>query len=179
MALQEKLRDHQSDNCVYQISCQSSHLTCSCHLKNTKCQLHGNTRGKVRGSLKSVWFILWGPRMLVQNFIAIHPTVVEKFQSGSKWCTWWDGWKHSMKFGGKRGHGPKWLVFGENAGVSNWILQKCQLEWGKNVYTYIYPVIVKHCLYIGAGQIKNFKTLSLIKIRNNCDFGGMRALSAF
>ncbi len=44
-------------------------------------------RGKVKGSLKSIGFILWGPWMSVQNVMVVHPIVVEIFQSGPKWGT--------------------------------------------------------------------------------------------
>lgn len=42
----------------------------------------GGARRKVRGATKSVRFILWGPRMSVQNVTEIHPIAVETFQSG-------------------------------------------------------------------------------------------------
>ncbi len=36
---------------------------------------------------KSVGFVLWGPSMSVQNFMAIHLIIVDTFQSGLKWWT--------------------------------------------------------------------------------------------
>ncbi len=56
-------------------------------LKNHKFQPHGGATGKVRGSQTSVGFILWGTWVSVQNFISIHPIIVEIFQPGPKWCT--------------------------------------------------------------------------------------------
>ncbi len=53
--------------------------------KKQKCQPHGGARGNIRGSPKSVEFILWGTWTSVQNFMAIHPIVVEIFHSGPKW----------------------------------------------------------------------------------------------
>lgn len=44
----------------------------------------GGTRRKLSRSPKSVRFILWGLRMTVQHFRAIHPIVVEVFQSLAK-----------------------------------------------------------------------------------------------
>lgn len=49
---------------------------------------HGGTRGEVRGSPKSLLFILWGPKVSVQHFMPIRPVGDEVFQSGSKWWTW-------------------------------------------------------------------------------------------
>lgn len=50
---------------------------------------HSGLRQKVSGSPKSVGFILRGPWMAVQKFIAIHPQLVEIFQSGPKWWSQW------------------------------------------------------------------------------------------
>ncbi len=49
-----------------------------------KLQPAGGARGNVRGSPKSVGFIIWGPWMSVQNFMGIRPIVVE---TGPKWWT--------------------------------------------------------------------------------------------
>lgn len=49
-----------------------------------KCQLAGGTTGKVRASPKSADFVLWGPWMFIQNFMAICSIIVEIFQSGTK-----------------------------------------------------------------------------------------------
>ncbi len=43
--------------------------------------------GGIKGKPKPLGYIIWGPRMFVQNFMAIHPTVVDIFKSGPKWCT--------------------------------------------------------------------------------------------
>lgn len=40
--------------------------------RNHKCQPHGGARAKVTNGC----FILWGPRICVQNKIAIHTTVI-------------------------------------------------------------------------------------------------------
>ncbi len=53
-------------------------------IKKQKWQPHGGDRGKVRGSPKSVDFILWASWMSALNLTAIHPVVVEIFQSGPK-----------------------------------------------------------------------------------------------
>ena len=42
-------------------------------------------KGDRSGIARLVGYILWGPYMSVQNFMAIHPIVVEIFQSGPKW----------------------------------------------------------------------------------------------
>ena len=53
-----------------------------------KCQRQGGTRRKVRGGIKvSIGFILRGPRMFSQKFMAIHSVAVEKFQFRSEWWT--------------------------------------------------------------------------------------------
>ncbi len=44
---------------------------------------------KVGGSPKLLQFILRGTRMSLQNFMTIHPVVVEIFQSGPKWHHRW------------------------------------------------------------------------------------------
>ncbi len=48
-----------------------------------KCQ-HGDSRGKVRGSLKSLGFILWAPWISVPNFMAIKQVVIGTFHKKTK-----------------------------------------------------------------------------------------------
>ncbi len=72
--------------CLNQISTNPSNCCRDISLHNQKCQPHGGTR-EVRGSSKSLGFILWGPWISVPNLMAIHPTIVKTFQSGPKWWT--------------------------------------------------------------------------------------------
>ena len=58
-------------------------------LKAKKCQPASGAGRKETVSQKSEEFILWGPRMSVQNFMAYNIIVVEIFQSGPKWWTNW------------------------------------------------------------------------------------------
>ncbi len=51
-----------------------------------KCKPHGDAC-QVRGSSKSVAFILWLPWRSVPNFMTIKLIAVEVFQSGPKWWT--------------------------------------------------------------------------------------------
>ncbi len=61
-----------------------SNNCCDISLKKHKCDPHGDTRRKVRGSPKSLGFIFWATWISGSNFI---PIVVEMFQSGPKWWT--------------------------------------------------------------------------------------------